>query len=135
MKKLNLIFAVSLLSASLLLFSCGSTAAAPQTVEGDSTTAFIVLFSNQTTGYSWTCNVHDTSIVELVSNEYVAATTENSALGTGGAHYFVLKGKKEGSTQAVFTYARTNGAPSQKKVYEINVNKDLSTGLELVSAE
>lgn len=128
---LSLFFALSVLCFN----SCGSTPAAASSGEGDKTLAFVVLSSNPSTGYSWSCSVKDSSVAELSSNEYVAASAENGIVGAGGVHYFILKGKKAGETEVNFSYARANSSPSAKRTYKVTVAQDLSTGLELVSWE
>ena len=135
MKKLNCLFTVLFASLLFAFVSCGSTPAASASGEGDKTLAFVVLSSNPSTGYSWSCSVKDTAVAELSSNEYVAASAENGLVGAGGVHYFVFKGKKAGETEVNFAYARANASPSQKRTYKVTVLPDLSTGLELVSLE
>lgn len=141
MKKLHLIstfFAIALLSAGFI--SCGSTSTA--VAEGsassgtsDGSNIFIILDSNPSTGYSWTYNIEDKSIVASVSDNFVQNNSGSERVGAGGIHTFILQGKKEGRTQVVFTYARANASPSQKRVYEVTVDSNLSTGLKLLSAE
>lgn len=128
---------------TLFFASCGSTeqvaATVAETVQnsntGDSSIVFILLDSNPSTGYSWSCSVEDSTVAELVSNEYVPNSTDGSTVGSGGKHGFILKGKKEGKTKVTFSYARQGSSPSQKRVYEINVAQDKSSGLTLVSLE
>ena len=119
--------------------SCGSSSKAAGTSAGseknDSSSVFVILDSNPSTGYSWVCSATDKNVVELVTDQFIQNDAAGEKLGLGGKHTFILQGKKEGKTQVSFTYARTNSTPSQKRVYEVTVAADLSTGLKLISAE
>ena len=79
-------------------------------VDGKTLTA--KLKGNATTGYAWTCQINDESIVSKTSDQY--ATNENNGqVGVGGIHTFVFDGAKKGSTKITFTYKRpweTDGA-------------------------
>ncbi len=136
MKKVELYFAVLISAAVLFLASCGSTSqAAASSGTGDSSIVFVALASNPSTGYSWTASVADSKVAELVSNEYIPNASSAGMTGAGGNHYFALKGKKEGSTQVTFSYARANSSPVQTRVYEVKVASDLASSLLLVSAQ
>ena len=135
MKKVELYFAVLISAAVLFLASCGSTSQAVSSGTGDSSIVFVALASNPSTGYSWTASVADSKVAELVSNEYVPNAASAGMTGAGGNHYFALKGKKEGSTQVTFSYARANSSPVQTRVYEVKVASDLASSLLLVSAQ
>ena len=135
MKKVELYFAVLISAAVLFLASCGSTSQAVSSGTVDSSIVFVALASNPSTGYSWTASVADSKVAELVSNEYVPNAASAGMTGAGGNHYFALKGKKEGSTQVTFSYARANSSPVQTRVYEVKVASDLASSLLLVSAQ
>ncbi|MBR4599026.1 MAG: protease inhibitor I42 family protein [Treponema sp.] len=140
MKKLNLLPLSALFFFLVTGFlSCASTAVpasdAAVSEKSDSSTVFVILDSNPSTGYSWSYSIEDKNIVAPVSDKFIQNEAPADFVGVGGKHSFILKGKKEGTTQVVFNYARANSEPIQKRVYELNVASDLSTGLKLVSAE
>jgi predicted secreted protein len=72
-------------------------------VDGKTLTA--KLKGNATTGYAWTCQINDESIISKTTDQY--ATNENNGqVGVGGIHTFVFEGAKKGSTKITFTYKR-----------------------------
>ena len=135
MKKVFLILSFA---AVAFFAGCASNSVpADSAASKKSATVFIVFNSNPTTGYTWKCNIANTAVAEIISDEYVPDSTEEGITGAGGKHKFVLKGKKAGTTTAAFTYARSweTAAPAEKRVYSLTVNPDLSTSFVLVSAE
>lgn len=128
------VFFILSLAAAVFLAGCASTPAEPAK---KNTTVFIVFNSNPTTGFSWKCTLSNSSIAEIISDEYIPDSTEEGMAGAGGKHKFILRGKKAGTTQASFVYARPwdGGETAEKRVYSLTVNPDLSTSFVLVSAE
>lgn len=90
----------------------------------------VMLDSNPTTGYEWTCEVEgDTVTVDLdkyLSAEELTADDKQAMAGEGGMHTFGFKA--EGTGQAVITmkYARSWGSSSDDKT--IVVTADVKDG-------
>ena len=135
MKKLLMLAGLAAVVCTLILTACGSSSVAVASQVSDPSVTFVVLDSNPTTGYSWSCSVKDSNILSLVSDNYTQNEAPAGMTGVGGKHKFVFQGKKAGSTEATLTYARANQTAAQKRVYRFTVAQDLSTSLELVSAE
>lgn len=135
MKKLLIIAALVTAVCAIVLTACGSSSVAAASQVADPSITFVVLDSNPTTGYSWTCSIKDSNIISLVSDNYTQDEAPAGMTGVGGKHRFVFQGKKAGSTEATLSYARANQKALQKRVYKFTVGQDLSTSLELTSAE
>ncbi len=135
MKKLLMIAGLAAVVCVLILTACGSSSAAVASQVSDPSITFVVLDSNPTTGYSWSCSIKDSNILSLVSDNYTQDEAPAGMTGVGGKHRFVFQGKKAGSTEATLSYARANQKAAQKRVYRFTVAQDLSTSLELISAE
>lgn len=88
----------------LALFGCTENAL-PEEVTKDGTHLEILLEENPTTGYSWTVDDYDTSILKLEKDEYSASTTEGT-VGSGGTHLYRFTGQKEGKITLTFRYYR-----------------------------
>ncbi len=130
------VFFILSLAAAVFLAGCASNSA-PSGASKKNATVFIVLNSNQTTGFSWKGTIANSSIAEIISDEYIPDNTAENITGAGGKHKFVLKGKKAGTTTVSFIYARSTDSskPAHKRVYSLTVNPDLSTSIVLISAE
>ena len=81
----------------LALFGCTENALSEE-VTKDGTHLEILLKENPTTGYSWTVDDYDTSILS-------ASTTEGT-VGSGGTHLYRFTGQKEGKITLTFRYYR-----------------------------
>jgi inhibitor of cysteine peptidase len=67
----------------------------------------IELEANPTTGYDWSINVSDESIVKLESQEYQQQPGSEELVGAGGTDIFTFKGIKAGSATITFIYERS----------------------------
>ena len=87
----------------------------------------LYLPSNPTTGYSWTYEIEDPSIVSL-RDEYFSQSMESDLVGAGGTHWFHISGVKPGITSVTFRYLRpweTDVPPAEQTTYRLSVNDQL----------
>ena len=93
------------------------------TVDPSSKQFIVALPANPTTGYQWTLNTYDKSIIELASSEFVVS--KSKLIGAGGEMTYTFKliaGKTyPDTTQLEFTYARPWESKSGTK-QEVTVN-------------
>jgi len=106
---------ICLLSLSLLLFGCGK----------DNGTIEVSLNGNPTTGYAWSYQIDDTSILSCLSDKYIANNQDSDAVGVGGIYKYIFEGQKEGTTTITFKYARSwEDEPVRIKKYIMKVDSD-----------
>jgi predicted secreted protein len=68
----------------------------------------VVLEGNETTGYMWTYEIGDSSILELGSQDYVVDNGgDDAAAGAGGTYSWEFRALKKGTTTIIFTYSRS----------------------------
>ena len=83
--------------------------------------------SNPTTGYSWTYEIEDPSIVSL-RDEYFSQSMGSNLAGAGGTHWFHISGDQPGNTSVTFRYLRpweTDVPPAEQTTYRLSVNDQL----------
>ncbi len=100
---------VCALVASFMLMGCKSSSSQKDSNAEErsvSKTVEVQLKSNPTTGFSWQCEVEDTSIAELQSSSYKQNEVPEGMVGVGGVETFIFTCKSEGSTKVTFTYLR-----------------------------
>lgn len=68
----------------------------------------IELVGNPSTGYSWTLEAYDESIVQVSPLEYVSDPAEEGMVGVPGKYRFAVYGLKEGRATVDFYYMRAN---------------------------
>ncbi len=97
----------------LLLCSCRDTVELGFNAKGSSIELekgdkiIILLDSNPTTGYSWTPGKEiDTTVVSLVSSEYIQTEKEKELVCAGGSEVFTFEAKNSGQTQIILNYQR-----------------------------
>ena len=73
---------------------------------GDDKTVIIGLDANQTTGFSWTCELSNPVIAEIISDTYEQDPAPEGMVGVGGTQSFVFDCKQTGLTDLTFTYRR-----------------------------
>jgi len=99
----------------MLLFGC----------EKDNGTLEISLDGNPTTGYEWSYQIADMSILSCLSDQYTADNQDTNTVGTGGIYKFIFEGQKEGTTTILFKYGRSwEDEPIEVKKYVIKVDSD-----------
>lgn len=83
--------------------------------------------SNPTTGYSWTCNVEDPSVV-AVRDQFFEDSSELGFVGAGGTHWFHISGVQPGTTSVIFRYLRSweAEAPAEETTYRLTVDEQLN---------
>ena len=83
--------------------------------------------SNPTTGYSWTCEIEDPSVV-AVRDQFFEDSAQLGFVGTGGTHWFHLSGLRPGITSVIFQYARSWEPDSATSTthYRLTVDEDLN---------
>ena len=87
----------------------------------------LYLPSNPTTGYSWTYEIEDPSIVSLC-DEYFSQSMGSDLVGAGGTHWFHISGEQPGITSVTFRYLRpweTDVPPAEQTTYRLSVNDQL----------
>src|SRR4051794_31386438 len=85
------------------------------------TTIAISLDGNPTTGYEWTLDNVDQSIIQSTQSNFVKSTS--TAIGAGGMYVFTVKAVKKGNTRLSLKYwRRWEGDKSVIKRFEIQVN-------------
>lgn len=106
---------ICLIISTLLLCGCNNS----------DNTLKINLESNPTTGYTWTYQIADTSIVTCLSDQYVADNQDSEMDGVGGTEQYIFEGQKEGTTTITFKYARSwEQDDAQIKTYTIKVDSN-----------
>lgn len=97
-------------AAALSLASCATTDAsadlAAENPAEETRTVVAEFESNPTTGFSWQCEVADTSVAEFVSREYEPYPHDEGVVGGGGTDRLTIALKKAGETDVTFTYRR-----------------------------
>lgn len=84
----------------------GVTPAAPEADVRTERTVTVELESNPTTGFSWQCDIADTSVATLAESSYQPYAVPEGITGSGGTETFVLAVRGAGSTAVTFTYRR-----------------------------
>ncbi|MGE5494766.1 MAG: protease inhibitor I42 family protein [Burkholderiales bacterium] len=86
-------------------------------------TFVIQLESNPTTGYEWTLNISDESIVKLENREYKQQPHTEGVTGAGGVDVLKFKGLKAGEAEITLVYERTFEEDSavETLVYKVTV--------------
>jgi inhibitor of cysteine peptidase len=123
---------IVLLSVIVLIAGCSSgkstevnTYTDPaQTINVNVNQEFILaLESNPTTGYSWQ-ESHDTTMVDLVKDQYQARETAPDVVGAGGTHYFTYQALKKGETNVTLVYRRSWEQPNptdKTSIFTVNI--------------
>lgn len=101
MKKCLSVFGVLCLTLSLV--GCSGNPAFGQQEDQ----ATIELEGNPTTGYEWTYELSNPSIIREVSYEYIGYQEGEEVVGVGGVFIFSFAGFTEGETEITFKYSRS----------------------------
>ena len=121
MKKILL---VAFILAFVIMAFCGcSNTLEAVTAEAENPEIFeITLEENPSTGYVWSYEIEDESIVKFVSDEFVGGDDEISE-GAPGKHVWVFEGVKDGDTTITFECARSfeDGEPFDIIVYTYSI--------------
>ncbi len=106
---------ILLLISCFLLFGCSKK----ENLE-------IVLEGNPTTGYEWTYQIEDESILVIDSTNYEEDNTEEEIVGSGGKYTYNFKAVGEGETKITFNYERSfeDVEPIYKLTYTVSVNEN-----------
>jgi len=86
----------------------------------------VTLDANASTGYEWFCTLSEEGIVDIVSEDYVEADSDEGMVGGGGVYTCELEGVAEGDVTVTFTYSRS-WEPSEDDetvVYDLHVDAD-----------
>ena len=116
-RNMKRIVSFGLVCMLMSLAGCGTRK--PQTMT-------LSLDSNPTTGYSWTAT-QDTELFDI-SDEYIENQHEDGMVGVGGRQVFTLEPKASGTTDVIFTYARSWEEPSEDDTtvsYTVAISKDM----------
>lgn len=95
--------------------------------QNDSNRLKISLYSNASTGYSWSYTVSNEDIISI-SKYYDNSGCAKDVVGCGGNDVFTIKGLKPGKVTLSMKYAFVDPDERETKtaIYEITVNDDLS---------
>lgn len=96
------------------------------------------LDANATTGYEWSYEIEDDSLLKVVKDEYKADPADEGMAGVGGTQYYVFEGVKAGETDVTFRYARSwedSEKPMDERTYRVTVDEDLNVTAVLITAE
>ena len=88
----------------------------------------IYLPSNPTTGYSWTYEAEDPTLI-VIRDQFFENSNDLGFAGVGGTHWFHISGLKPGSTSVSFRYLRsweTEEAPAEETTYRLTVDDQLN---------
>lgn len=87
----------------------------------------ISLYSNSSTGYSWSYTVSDEDIISI-SRSYDNSGCPEDVEGCGGQDVYTIKGLKPGKVTLTMEYkfAVEGEGETETAIYEITVNDDLS---------
>ncbi|MGN1194336.1 MAG: protease inhibitor I42 family protein [Acutalibacteraceae bacterium] len=92
----------------------------------------INLDSNPTTGYSWSVEISDESVICLVKSEY---TQTSSGMGAGGRDSFRFVGLSEGESQINFAYCQQWTEDPAVNTAQFNVSVDKNGNVTVESYE
>ncbi len=83
----------------------------------------ISLEENPSTGYAWTIDISDESIVKLEKDDYEPEPADKDIVGIGGLRILTFKGLKEGSATITLTYERgfEENSATETLVYNVKV--------------
>ena len=86
--------------------------------------AILELEENASTGYSWHYELENSSVVEIIKDEYII-DKNNNIVGAAGKHIWEFKGISQGKAILKLEYYRTwegvEGS-ADSRIYEINVD-------------
>ena len=89
MKKL-IVLIIVIVAVVMLFAGCSNTLTA-NIVESDKADQTVVeLEENPTTGYAWTYEISDESVLKLLSDQFIDSSDKDT-VGSGGIHEFVFK--------------------------------------------
>ena len=94
------------------------------------------LDANATTGYSWTYEIDNPAVLELVTAEYVPFENEEGLLGVGGEWVASFRGLTAGTANLTLYYGSADdAAPVDTRTLEIAVAEDATLTLNFVEME
>lgn len=94
------------------------------------------LDANATTGYSWTYEIDNPTVLELVTAEYVPYENEEGLLGVGGEWVASFRGLTAGTASLTLYYGSADdAAPVDTRTLEIAVAEDTTLTLNFVEME
>ncbi|MBR2834770.1 MAG: protease inhibitor I42 family protein [Coriobacteriales bacterium] len=81
---------------------------------------------NEGTGYSWTCQIEDESVVYLEYEESFTNEDADGKVGAGATAFYMFDPQDEGTTQITFTFARPweQTADDITCIYTVEVSED-----------
>ena len=98
------IFLIGFSSVSILSQDKNYTINETNITSANGDTFTITLDANHTTGYSWTADISDTTILLKESTDYIVPETH--VMGKGGNEVWRFRGVMPGSVTITFKYAR-----------------------------
>lgn len=112
----------SLLALMLVVCSCTAFAAERKM------DAVITLYSNPSTGYSWSYTTNNDGMISEISHSYSSSNPE--LLGSDGGEEWHFQGLKEGNVSITFTYSRHwDGSDAKTKTFTYYIDSDLNMHL------
>lgn len=114
MKKL-IVLLIVIVAVVILFAGCSNTLTA-NIVESDKADQTVVeLEENPTTGYAWTYEISDESVLKLLSDQFID-NSDKDTVGSGGIHEFVFQALKDGKADVTFKYERSFEKDSAESV-------------------
>lgn len=88
----------------------------------------IELAANATTGYSWSCEIEDESVLVLAGSSYKESPHPAGTTGVGGTQYYYFNALSQGQTAVTFTYSRPwqGGETGEVLIYTVTVDADMN---------
>ena len=112
----------SLLALMLVVCSCTAFAAERKM------DAVITLYSNPSTGYSWSYTTDNDGMISEISHSYSSSNPE--LCGAGGGEEWHFQGLKEGNVSITFTYSQHwNDSDAKTKTFTYYIDSDLNMHL------
>ena len=86
----------------------------------------VALDANATTGFSWSYEIEDPSVLVLTDSEYVEDAHEPMMTGVGGTQYYYFDALSDGETDITFVYSQPweGGSMGKTVVYTVTVSGD-----------
>ncbi len=92
----------------------------------DGNTLVLNYDANPTTGFSWSYEISDESVIRLVKDDYVQDKAEEGMTGVGGKEKITFEGLKKGTAVITLTYAQQwkGGNKSETKYVTVETDED-----------
>ena len=104
--------------------SASSEAAEPEEIQIDGNRLTLNYEANPTTGYSWTYEISDESVIKFTDDEYVEDKAEPGVVGVGGREIFTFTSLKKGKAVISLTYEQNWDGGNKSETKYVNIETD-----------